>query len=512
MGWFIAILSGTLAGLAYPTRFDGLTLPDLGFLGFFCWAPLMAAVSGKSLRRAFSLSFVGGIFHFSISQFWLFRALNTFGGLSPALSVLMLGLLIAVLSAYFGLIFVVSGWLQRRWGISSLWIRPVVWVAIEFLRHIGPLGGYPWSQLGYTQGGFLPFIQSGELWGAYGLTFLMVQFNELVAVFLNRLRGGLIRISPLSLALALSLWAANLAYGYWRFHQPLATPKAILQVGVVQGNIPQEEKWDRAHVRNILGVYLEGTRNLEKRGAELILWPEAAFPLSLPYDADYIPFDFGLQKSDLLFGAITRPLHPAPGEQNRVHNSAVLVDAQGRLQDYYHKRKLVPFGEYIPHQELFTFAKKLTAEVGDLQPGLQYRPIRLGNDRLGVLICYEDIFPFIARDMVDQGAEALINITNDAWYGPSSAAYQHQVYSQYRSVETRRALIRAANTGISSLIDPMGRILWQSGLFLREDFLTALPLYGKKTIFVRYGYLLPHLFLVVMGVMGLAGVFLHRRS
>lgn len=505
MGWLAAILSGVLAGLAYPTRFDGWILPDLGFLGFFCWAPLMVAVAGTPLRRAFLLSFVAAVFHFAISQFWLYRALNTFGGLSPTVSIATLSLLIVVLSAYFGLIFLISGFLERRWGISSLWVRPTVWVAIEFLRHIGPLGGYPWSQLGYTQGNFIPFIQSGEIWGAYGLTFILVQSNELLAFAWRRFRGPVFGYTPVSIALAVLLLAGNVLYGYWRLEVPVPPVKKVLKVGIVQPNIPQEEKWDRAFVKKILGAFFESTRRLEGQGAELVLWPEAAVPVPVAYDTGPISYEFGNEKAHLLFGAITRS-----STGKFVYNSGVLIDGQGEIEGLYHKRKLVPFGEYIPHAELFFFARKLTAEVGNLQPGETYHPIRYGGDELGVLICYEDIFPFISRDMVAQGAEALINITNDAWYGFSSAAYQHQVYSQYRAVETRRALVRAANTGISSAIDVYGRILWQGDLFTREEFMTDLPLYQGQTHFVRWGYRLPHLFLILVVGMLLGAVFFRK--
>ena len=514
MGWFAAVLSGILAGLAYPARFDGTHLPDLGFLGFFCWVPLMVAVTQVSARRAFSLSFVAGIFHFAISQFWLYRALHTFGNLSATVSVAMLGLLIVVLSAYFGLIFFLSAFLQSRWNISSLWTRPLVWVAIEYLRHIGPMGGYPWSQLGYTQGAFLPFIQSAEIWGAYGLTFILVQANELIAMAWRRIRGEWGAYASLaSFIVALLLLGANIAYGYWRMGAPLSPVAKMVKVGIVQGDISQEEKWDKSLVQKILGIYVAGTKELEAQGAELILWPEASFPVAVPFDAPGLSFDFGNDKAHLLFGTISRSeKNSSFGSNSSVYNSGILIDGEGRIEDFYHKRKLVPFGEYIPYQDLFFFARKLTAEVGNLAPGEQYRPIRYGDEKLGVLICYEDIFPFIARDMVEQGAEALINITNDAWYGFSSAPYQHQVYSQYRSVETRRALVRATNTGISSLIDAYGRILWQGELFTRANFITDLPLYQGKTPFVRWGYLLPHFFLMIMGVMLLGALFRKKES
>ena len=499
MGWLVAILSGTLAGLAYPARFGGLQLPELGFLGFLCWVPLMLTLQKGGLKRAFLLSSLAGLFHFSISQFWLYPAINTFGGLSPGLTVIVLSLLIGVLSAYFGLIFWISGWICKRLGWKPLWVRPLVWVAIEYLRHLVPMGGYPWSQLGYTQGGFLAFIQSAEIWGAYGITFLMVLANEILAQLIGSFRSRNVFLAPVSLALACLLLLANLLFGLWRQNQPLPPALAEVNVGIVQGNISQEEKWQRGKAREIIATYVEGTRSLEEKGADLILWPEASFPVTVPFDGQRLNLELGNDQATLILGAITRSLKFRGSHQLRpVFNSALILDPEGNIIDYYHKKKLVPFGEYVPYRDLLFFARKLTAEVGDLQPGLEYRPVRYGNYRLGILICYEDIFPFISRKLVAGGANALVNITNDAWYGFSSAPYQHQVYSQYRSVETRRFLIRATNTGISSLIDPFGEIQWQGELFTREDFLSKFPLLEGETLFVKVGYLLPHIFLIIM--------------
>lgn len=513
MGWFFAILSGILAGLAYPTRFGSFMVPDLGFLAFFCWVPLMVWVRGKGARSAFGYSFLAGLFHFTVSQFWLYRALNTFGGLSPTTSIAVLSLLILILSAYFGLIFWLSAWICKRLRIESLWIRPVVWVGIEYLRHMVPMGGYPWSQLGYTQTNFLSFMQSADIWGAYGVTFLLVLINELLSLAYVQIRGRSIKLSNPTWILAVLFVVLNLGYGFWRMEQPLEPPYAQLKTGVVQGNISQEDKWQRGKSRQILDIFRLGTHQLEFEGADLILWPEASFPFTMPYDQETLPIPLANKNSHVLMGAITRPkgLKGLAGERI-VHNSAVLVSPEQKILGYYHKKKLVPFGEYIPHKDLFWFAKKLTAEVGNLQAGEEYHPINFAGNRLGVLICYEDIFPYISREMVAQGANALVNITNDAWYGYSSAPYQHQAYSQMRAVETRRALIRATNTGVSSLINPKGRILWQGGLFTRENFLTELPLYRGKTLFVKMGYLLPHFFLIITGVLVIAALYYGKRT
>lgn len=502
MGWLAAILSGILAGLAYPFRFGDLMLPDLGFLGFFCWVPLMMAVRGVGAKRAFTLSFVGGIFHFVVSQFWLYEAVHRFGGLSPTISLLVLGSLLIVLAAYFGLIFLTTQWVCRKLNWPTLWVRPIFWVGIEYLRHFMPLDGYPWSQLGYTQGGFLPFIQSAELWGAYGLTFLMVLSNEsFAAVFFS---GREWERAPKRrwLYLALVLLILNWGYGQWRYHQRERAPFTQLKVGVVQGNIAQEDKWNRYLARQIIEKHVNATRQLQAQGAELILWPEASLPITYPYDAPLFSLDTGLTDGHLILGSITRPKGAYKGgERPPVYNSALVLNDKNEILDYYHKKILVPFGEYVPYQDLFWFARQLTVEVGRMQPGESFRPVRMGPYLLGILICYEDIFPYASRGMVADGANALVNLTNDAWYGYTSAAYQHQVYSQYRSVETRRYLIRATNTGISSLIDTRGRILWQGKeLFTEENYLTVLKLYDGKTPFVRAGYLLPHFFLILMGL------------
>jgi apolipoprotein N-acyltransferase len=508
MGWFAALISGILAGLSYPTRFGDWQFPDLGFLAFVCWIPLFQAVSGSSPRRAFALSFVAGLFHYAASQYWLYTAVHNFGGLSPMTSVFVMGLLFLVLAAYFAVIFWGSQWVCRRLALPPILIRPFFWVGVEYLRHYGPMGGYPWSQMAYTQGGFLSFMQSADLWGAYGLTFLVVLVNEAISLCLTSFRSTERKPVLRYLFPAIFLLAANLGYGIYRMRQAPPKPLAELAVGVVQGNIPQEEKWQRGRAKRILQIFSEGTAQLEAQGAELILWPEASLPFSVSYDAEKFPMKIGNHAADVLLGAIT---HSQVSQKNwreqPVYNSALLLSPDGGILDYYHKKELVPFGEYVPYQELLFFAKKMVAEVGNLKPGESFHPIRYRNYRLGILICYEDIFPYISREMVARGAHVLINITNDAWYGRSSAAYQHQVYSQFRSVETRRSLIRATNTGISSLIDRYGRILWQGEIFTRENFLTNLQLFDDGTFYVRMGDKLPQLSLIIMALLVLIAGF-----
>ncbi len=492
MGWLLAALSGVIAGFTYPTVFAGYMLPDLGWMAFFAWVPLFLAIRSARPRAAFAKSFFAGLFHYGIAMYWLYTAMNSFGGLSPTLSVLALLLLVAVLSAYFGIIFWLSQWICRKNSLAALWVRPFVWVGIEYLRGHVPAGGFPWSQIGYSQGGFLHFIQSADLFGVYGVTWLLVFCNEALAEIVVRWRRGERPRALKTAGIAAVLVLANLAYGRYRIANGLAVPTRTLKVGVVQGNIPQEEKWQRSAAARILETFQSGTTLLEQKGATLILWPEASMPYDLAYDAPEVSYDLGAERADILFGTISRSSQGSERKRDRpYHNTALLVDAGGRLLGYYHKRHLVPFGEYVPWKDFLFFARKMTAQVGEMMPGSDYYPLKYQDSLLGVLICYEDIFPEISRLMVEKGANVLINITNDAWYGRSSAAYQHQVFSQFRAVETRRALIRATNTGLSSQIDRLGRVQWQGGLFTREDILSSLPFYDDLSPYVRSGDLLP---------------------
>ncbi len=502
MGWLLAILSGILAGISYPTVLGGWRLPDLGFLAFFAWVPLFAAIGMKRPRSTLGLSFLASLVHYSISMYWLYTAMNSFGNMSPALSVLVLFLLVAFLSLEFSLIFWVSQRICLRLNLSHLWVRPVCWIAVEWMRGHLPAGGFPWSQVGYSQGGFLPFIQFADIFGIYGVTFAVVFINEVLWRLYQAWRQK--RWSPIKIpAMAAALlMLGSLGYGAFRLRESPPAPLKEIQVGIVQGNIPQDEKWQRGAARRIIQTFLDGTLTLEERGAELVLWPEASWPIELKYDAPRLSFSLPLTKVDLLFGAVTRPVaFPGPRSEEPYYNSAILADAAGNQLDYYHKVHLVPFGEYVPLEKVFFFAEKFTSQIGRLRPGTGFFPMKYREHLLGVLICYEDIFPEISRIMTAKGAQALINITNDAWYGNSSAAYQHQVFSQFRAIETRRALIRATNTGISSAIDRWGRILWQGGLFTREDFLTKLPFYQDRTVYVRIGDLFCYIALSVSGVL-----------
>jgi len=281
-----------------------------------------------------------------------------------------------------------------------------------------------------------------------------------------------------------------IGYGMYRIDavEDRMSRNELVSVGIVQGNIPQDEKWQATKARHNLNVHSKATKERFESGVDLIVWPEASFSM---YVNDQVnsadPRTYGLPMESLgnmpavMFGVIIS------GEGNTAYNSALLFDAKGALLGRYDKTHLVPFGEYVPMRKLLFFAKGLTAPVGDFQVGRRFDPLTFPKGKLAPLICYEDVFPNVSRKLVKKGADILVNITNDAWYGWSSAAYQHLALGVMRSVETRRFTIRSTNTGISAFISPTGAILMKSPMFERLVMVGTVNRMTMLSPYVKYG-------------------------
>lgn len=495
MGWALSLLSGVLISLSYPTRWGPVFLPDLGWLAWVAWVPLFYAlgrlerqdsqlVSGKRfyLFQVFALGFLAGLFHYGLSQYWLISAMKNFGGLSALLSTLVFLLLSIILAFFWGFAVFLSAWVGRRFNLPVPLIRPWMILVVELMRHHWPATGYPWSQMAATQGGNLIYLQLASLVGAYGLSFLIYVFNEALALLLQRWRKRAFIYSYV--AVAWVLFGAGGIYGYSNLKKSQPIGETV-KIGLVQPNISQAQKWDTSNTDWIVERLQNYEKELSAAGADLVLWPEAAIPYKTPYDDKFFPLK-SRGPHALITGSVTFSKR-SYFRDGMVYNSALLIGPDQDLLDFYHKRRLVPFGEYVPYRDLFFFAKKLTVDLGDMGRGKSYHPMNWEGKSVGVLICYEDVFPDISTKMALSGARVLINLTNDAWYGKSSAAYQHQVYSQLRAVETGRWLVRATNTGISSVIDSKGRIQWQSELDTQGSFLAEVPLRDQKTFYLKYG-------------------------
>jgi apolipoprotein N-acyltransferase len=415
--------------------------------------PLFLALRDRTAREAFSLGFICGLVHYLGTLYWIYYAVHQFGGVPLSMAILVLLLLCAYLAVYLGFFAVVAG----RWQTYPLlWVLglPGVWVALELIRaHL--ITGFPWANLGYTQTPVLPLIQIADLCGVYGVSWLVVLGNTALAALLMRSKWV-----PGLLVFGICL-AGALLYGSWREAaiedmQSAATPWTV---GVVQGNIDQSQKWDPAFQQATLSRYRELSREAagNNPAPELLVWPETAAPFfyrfeeKLTAQLNEIVRETGVP---LLFGS---PGITLIDDQPRLQNRAYLVNGTAVLDGVYAKQHLVPFGEYVPLQKLLFFVHRLVQAAGDFVPGDDSSPLVLGRQPFGVLICYEDIFPYLARAAVERGATSLINITNDAWYGTTSAPYQHLEIARWRAVEFRVPLIRAANTGISSIFDATGK-------------------------------------------------------
>jgi apolipoprotein N-acyltransferase len=474
-------------------------------------APLLVALGGASLKRALGLGFVTGLVYFTGTLYWITRVMAVYGALQPFVAFLINALLVAFLALFPALFAVVVRRLVVSYGPRTLLIAPLVWVSTELGRTY-VMTGFPWVLLGYSQVSVLPVAQSASLVGVYGLSALVASVSAAVAYALVPAEAGthegrgtheglvvsgfsrtLARTIPLAAVLALV--AALAAWGSLRVARGELTDGTPVRVALVQGNVAQDQKWDPNRAPEIFASYLRMTRQATAAGADLVIWPESATPFTFELDhaaADSIRRLASEARVPILFGSdqVER------GSPNRYYNSAYLVRADGSTGGVYRKMHLVPFGEYVPLKRILFFAAPLVEAVSDFSPGEEAVLIDVDGHAVSTAICYEVVYPDLVRRFVDGGSELLTTITNDAWFGDTSAPYQHFAQASMRAVENGRYLVRAANTGISGIVDPYGRVLAQSGLFEPAVIQGEVVYRTEKTLYTRIGDLAAYLSVV----------------
>lgn len=486
----LSLLSGVLVCISFPTLIAGVQLPEMGPLMWIALVPLILAVRQAPPRRAFCLTFLAALVWYGGSLFWVYRAMNTYGHLPAVTSVLVLILLVVIVAAYIALAPLLARFIETRWrGELLIWLA-VCWTAVEILRNFVPCNGFPWADVAMSQWRLLPLIQICDLTGVYGLIFLIVWVNAFLAEAIAKLAGETVaRFVPKAIVTTLFI-VATMGYGFYRLHAipPELAENPSMSVGLVQANIGQEDKWSQGRAQANLDAHREGTKRLLEAGVELILWPEAAFPWPVEIDDTEIdPRALGFTTDGVgdfpytLLGAISDT------SDGNYYNSAILFAGDGAIAGRYHKAHLVPFGEYVPYRKLFFFAKKLTQPVGNFLAGTSVEPLSIGAAKAGILICYEDIFPEIARREVRAGAQFLVNLTNDAWYGVSSAPFQHLAISVFRAVENRRFLVRATNSGVSAIVMPTGTVMVESGIFEPSLMVSPVALLSTPSPYTSLG-------------------------
>jgi apolipoprotein N-acyltransferase len=363
------------------------------------------------------------------------------------------------------------------------------WVALEYLKaHL--ITGFPWCLLGYSQYEHLHIIQLADLFGVYGISFLIVLVNGLIFRISLRppRRNG--RVLKWELPVAVLLLAGAWIYGHYQISGTQSDGQAgrPVKAAVVQANIDQSVKWDPAYQEETIETYYRLSRSARSFHPELIVWPETALPFFFQDHPRFSPAIISLADESgavLVFGS---PAYKRHQRAVRYYNRAYMIVPHSRDILYYDKNHLVPFGEYVPLKQYVPFIRRLVEAAGDFAQGENLKPLKTGGLSLGVLICFEAIFPELARALARDGANLFVNITNDAWFGRTSAPYQHLSMAVFRAIENHRPMIRAANTGFSVFIGPTGAILSKSNLFV-EAVLTGSVAVGAfpLTFYSRFG-------------------------
>jgi apolipoprotein N-acyltransferase len=454
----LAFVSGCLLALAFPPI-------DLSFYAWIAFVPLLWLIREHTPKRAFFLGWTAGMGFYLCTVYWVVHTIGLYSNIPTLVAVAPLLTMCAILASYTGLFAATLRFAQHR-KVAILLIGPPLWVTCEWLRSFFFIG-FPWLSLGYSQHPHLNLIQFVEFTGVYGLSALVMFGNLTLFSCWKATTRQRIQLLATALIVVFSL----AAWGSWRRAQIAALPPAHqLRVGLIQGNIPQDIKWHPNAQEETMSRYERLTREAVARGANLVIWPETAAPFyfqaeTLP-DAAYRDRLLKLAstvKTPILFGS---PAFKINGIQDvTLFNRAYLMSANGEIIESYDKIRLAPFGEYIPFHGILFFLDKLVVGIGDFAAGTEQTVFTLPQARFSVLICYEGIFPSLARGFVERGAELLVNITNDAWFGRSSAPYQHLMMEAMRAVENRVPLVRAANTGFSAVVDLDGRVRTRTNLY-----------------------------------------------
>ena len=482
----LAATSGLLLTLAFPkTGHPAFAL--------FAVVPLLMALRGSSFPEAFRLGFTTGVVHFVSLVYWAAYTMKIYGHLPLYLCIPLLILLSAYL-AIFPALFAGLVTLIRKPSLLPVFI-PALWTASEYLR-ASLFTGFPWELLGYSQYRNLYFIQIADLTGVYGISFGLILINTALWLAYSAFRRyrwqtRLISVKVVAGAIIATMAVSGFAwaYGCWRIAAVDRETGRTLQkkIAVVQGNIDQQKKWGRKFQKSTLLKYNALSSRASRDKPDLIVWPETATPFFIGHNrplTDLLGQGIQQTRTGYLIGTPTVVKHE---RRTAYHNSAVLIDEQARIINSYDKVHLVPFGEYVPFKKWLPFLGKMVAQVGDFLPGEEGKALRWQDMNLGIQICYEIIFPGLSRAMVQNGADILINITNDAWFGETGAPHQHFSMAVFRAIENRRALARAANTGISGFIDPVGRIIKRSELNTATTLTQALPIMTVTTFYTATG-------------------------
>jgi apolipoprotein N-acyltransferase len=505
--WLLVGLSSLLQVLIFP-------LPGLYVLSWIAFVPLIVALlrarpagaleidGSPNLQAAtpgqgFLLGYASGILWYAGTCYWIYDTMHQYGGLSKPLALLALFLFCLYLGLYHGFFGLLLSWSAGpgRDNRRALLAAPFLWVAVELART--RVTGFPWNLLGTAQVDNISLSRITTWTGVYGVSFEIILVNVAVAAafLVPRKRRSLLLIAALTAAAVLQAGRLVDAPAFAPDHSAL----------LVQENIPVDETWTRptfertVHELTDLSMKAQASQPIpadtfisKADQADLIVWPESPAPFftSDPLFRDPVSQMARMTHSWVVTGAIgTVPAAQGGAgiSGSPVFNSAALVSPSGDWMARYDKVHLVPFGEYLPFPKLFAFAGGLTKEVGEFQTGTSRAPLEAGRKRLGVFICYESVFPGEVREFANQGAEVLVNLSNDGWYGDSGAYAQHLNQTRMRAIENNRWILSATNTGVTASIDPYGRTVARLPRKQRAALVAPYALTSVTTFYTRHG-------------------------
>jgi apolipoprotein N-acyltransferase len=471
----LAIGSGAALGFAFPNY-------NLTLLAWIALGMLVLASVGAPLREAPLYGYLHGQIFYPVVLPWVDTVMRQYGNISPWVSAAFVGL-IGVLGGLVCMIFSTGlAIASRRSKLLACVVAPFLWTAVEYFRTNLWIFGSSWDLSGYPATKNLAFMQLASVTGIYGLCFLVAAFGSLVAYAVmvpSKRNWAIVGVVTVALILVGSLG-------------PRLVPSAPEQytAHLVQTDFPQSESYPA----DWMAIHAEDMRQLSQISIDaarakpgLIVWPEVPAPFSLQ-DQAFSQFASSVaQKSDSYFlvGVVDQK-HDARGRWIFA-NTAALLDPAGRRIFSYDKMHLLPFGEYVPLRGWLTFAKRLTADISDFTPGTTYGIGQIPEGKFGAFICYEAIFPSEVRVFTADGAQFLITISNDGWFGRSSAPEQHMMMARVRAVENRRWLLRDTNNGYTESIDPYGRTIAQYPLDIRGELDAPYGIRTDLSPYARYG-------------------------
>jgi apolipoprotein N-acyltransferase len=462
-----------------------LSFPKFGHFacGWIALAPLLVALARPvGTRKAFVLGLVTAGVYLGGTLYWITLVMARYGGLPMALAVVLNAALIAYFALFPALFALVMHRALMIFGARALAAAPLVWVANEVGRtHV--MSGFPWVLLGYSQAEVLPIAQLASIVGVFGVSAVVASGSAAVAYFFVADQHRWRPVVWVALAVFVAgTWGSRResAAAWTRAGEPI-------RVGLVQGNVRQDQKWDPSNAAFIFQNYLDMTKQAIGRGAELVLWPESSTPFRFEEKAD--------RDTDRLRAIARQARVPIligsdeieHGLPIRYYNSAFLVGDDGATGGVYRKIHLVPWGEYVPFRRILFFAAPLVEAVSDFSPGRDPSVLPVRGHKISTAICYEIVYPNLVRQFVLAGSELLTTITNDAWFGTTSAPYQHFAQASMRAIEEGRYLVRAANTGISGIVDPYGHVIDRSTLNEPVVMVGEARFLQVTTIYTRIG-------------------------